>query len=43
VIGGLVAKDFHAVAALDERETFGDEPFQFDGADLLEDVISDRL
>ena len=34
VVGGLVAKELHAVAALDERETFSDEPLQFDGADF---------
>ena len=34
LIGGLVAEEFHAVAAFNQRHALGDEAFEFDGADL---------
>ena len=34
VLGGLVAEEFHAVAALDQRHALGREALQFDRADL---------
>ena len=34
LVGGEVAEEFHGVAALDEREAFGHQPFQLDRADL---------
>ena len=34
VLGGLVAKELHAVAALDQRHALGGEALQFDRADL---------
>jgi hypothetical protein len=34
LVGREVAKEFHAISAFAERETFGHEAFQFDRADL---------
>ena len=34
LVGGLVAEEFHAVSALDQRLAFGGEAFEFDRADL---------
>ena len=34
LVGGLVAEEFHGVAALDERDAFGRQPFQLDRPDL---------
>ncbi len=34
VLGGLVAEEFHAVAAFDQCHALGDEAFQFHRADL---------
>jgi hypothetical protein len=33
-IGGMVAEELHAVAALDEGHALGDEALQLDGADF---------
>ncbi len=46
-LGGLVAEQLHAVAALDQRDAFGGDPFQFDrshfGAVLLALALALRL
>ena len=34
LVGGVVAEELHAVAALDERLPFGDQALQFDRADF---------
>src|SRR5208282_1236388 len=34
LVGGLIAEEFHAVAAFDQRLTFGGEAFEFDRADF---------
>ena len=40
LVGGLVAKDFHAVSALDKRQPLGDEALQFNRADLRSVLLS---
>jgi hypothetical protein len=34
LVGGLVAEELHAAAALDDGQALGDEAFQFDRADF---------